>query len=126
MAEFRIRVPKDHVELVRRLLISEQEDGPFRTMADVLSFAAALGACRDQFDTVKEGAADPIRIGVFENQGYLGLIDILSLYHTGDANVLSNTDEMQRRRIQVLKVSLMVVLEFLMFNCVVRPIFCNL
>ena len=103
MAERRIRIPKAHAELVERLTRSGDGPGPFRTMADVLAFSAALGARRNQAVPFDESSGDPIRIEVFERGDYGRLINLLAVFRTQDPHVLADSDEMEEQRASVFE-----------------------
>lgn len=103
MADRRVRVPKDKVDLVKRLLAVEGGIGPFKLQADVIAFAAALGARRGVLVPVDEGTKEPIRQEVFERQGYDTLINLLAVYHEKNPTVLANTDAAEDRRLTIFE-----------------------
>lgn len=98
MADRRIRIPKDKVDLVEALCESSRGKQVFSSLAEVLAFAAALGASRKFGVPFQETAKDPIRLEVFNRHGHDTLINLLAVYHEDDAAVLSNTEEMEERR----------------------------
>ena len=63
MSDRRIRVPKDKVEFVESMLVTEK--GPFESKAQVLGFAAAFGAKYGERVPLVAGSAEPIRLDVF-------------------------------------------------------------
>lgn len=105
MADRRIRMAKDKVDLVRHLTASENENGPFRHLVDVLSFAAALGYAREIRIPLTEPAKspDPIRQSVFQSHGYDTVLNLLAAAHTSDPAVLANNDEMEDVRATVFE-----------------------
>lgn len=102
MPEHRIRIPKHHQEFIQQLMDSDTGSGPFRTQADVLAFAAALGAQHDQFEAFEEHN-EPIRQEVFARAGYDTLINLLSVHKANDPNVLSNVEDMESQRITIFE-----------------------
>lgn len=69
----RIRVAKDKADLVKALTISEGTTGPFQTYADVMVFAATLGAKRKKrspLGTISSKEPAPIGLEVFVSRGY--------------------------------------------------------
>lgn len=88
-AEFRVRRPKDKEELVQQLLADK--DGPFRTMAEVLLFAAAVGWFHRRREPLKE-VSEPIRYEIFRKsptaEAFIDSIGVLA--YPADPQVLSN------------------------------------
>jgi dnd system-associated protein 4 len=105
MIDRRICIPKSHILLIDNLWEGGEGDlnGPFKTRAAVLAFAAALGASDGDPIPFSDTAGDPIRKSVFISAGYESLINILAVAFTKDPNVLSNTDEMEDRRAQIFE-----------------------
>ena len=98
MADRRIRVASDQVESVKRLLRTDESNGPFRTQADVLAFAASLGASRKRRRPFSQSTREPIRQEVFERQNYVPLMNLIAVFAQRDAQVLADTDEMEEAR----------------------------
>src|SRR5262245_18147300 len=98
MADRRIKVPPDKMEVIERLVAADGTTGPFRLQADVLAFAAALGAARNKFSPFDKSPKEPIRQQVFEDHGYGTLINILAVNKDNDPSLLGSTDEMDDRR----------------------------
>ena len=98
MSDRRIRIASDQAEFVKRLLRTEESNGPFRIQADVLAFAAALGASRRRRRELSQSTREPIRQDVFERQNFVPLMNLVAIFATGDANVLADTDEMEEAR----------------------------
>src|SRR5262245_21809888 len=103
MIDRRVRFAKDKVEIIKELVASEQTTGPFRLQADVLAFAAALGATRRFPIELGEATTEPIRQEVFDRQGYDTLINLLAVHHADDPLVLADSDEMEDRRITIFE-----------------------
>ena len=98
----RIRVAKDKAELVKDLTSSDGGTGPFNTFADVIVFAAALGAKHKKRVTLGEISKrepSPIRIEYFASMGNDILIKLLAINETKDIKTLSlNEEEYERQR----------------------------
>lgn len=105
MAERRIRMPKDKVELIKELTASECAKGTFRHMVDLLTFAAALGYSRNRRTPLGEPAKspDPIRQSVFQSHGYDTVLNLLAVADTSDPSVLANNDDMEDKRATVFE-----------------------
>jgi dnd system-associated protein 4 len=98
MAEHRIRIPKEHQEFIQSLLDTKETTGPFKTQADVLAFAAAVGAKQAIHLDFAE-SAEPIRQEIFIRQGYDTLVNLLAVFREGNPDVLASSEEMEDRRI---------------------------
>jgi dnd system-associated protein 4 len=105
MIDRRICIPKAHALLIDNLCEGGENDfnGPFKTKASVLAFAAAYGASDGDPIPFSETAGDPIRKSVFASAGYESLINILAVAYTNDPNVLSNTNEMEDCRAKLFE-----------------------
>jgi len=105
MADRRIHIPKENEELVNRLCnaIDDEYNGPFKTKADVISFAAAYGHSHDKSIGLQETAKDPIRKSVFDSAGYGTLINLLAVAHTKNPNILALNDEMEDDRASIFE-----------------------
>ncbi|WP_207002076.1 DNA phosphorothioation-associated protein 4 [Trinickia mobilis] len=103
VAERRIRYAKEKQELMRRLLSSEDGTGPFRTQADVLAFAASLGAHRKRREPLPEALGEPIRQEVFDRQGYDTLICLVAVEAEKSPAVLEDSEEMIARRSEIFE-----------------------
>jgi dnd system-associated protein 4 len=103
MIERRIRFAKDKQELVKRFLSSDDGAGPFRLQADVLAFAASLGASRGRREPLPEAVAEPIRQEVFDRQGYDTLVNLLAVQSEMSAAVLEDSDEMIAKRASIFE-----------------------
>lgn len=103
MVERRIRFSREKLELVRKFLASDEGTGPFRSQADVLAFAAALGAARNRSDSLSDSIAEPIRQEVFDRQGYDTLINLLAVQSDLSAAVLEDSDEMIAKRSKIFE-----------------------
>lgn len=92
----RIRVAKDKAELVKALTSADGATGPFQTFADVIVFAAALGAKHKKRIPVKEASRKepgPVKLEQFAAMGYDGVIKLLGVTETKDVKILSLTEE---------------------------------
>ena len=98
MPDRRIRIASDQAEFVKRLLRTEESTGPFRIQADVLAFAASLGASRRRRRRFSQSTREPIRQEVFERQNYVPLMNLIAVFANRDAKVLADTDEMEEAR----------------------------
>lgn len=96
MGANRIRVARDKADLVKALVTSDNMTGPFQTYADVMVFAAALGAKRKKRSplasiSTKEPA--PIALEVFISRGYDLVFKLLAIAETKEAKILSLFEE---------------------------------
>lgn len=88
----RIRVARDKAELVRSLTSIDGERGPFQTYADVIAFAAALGAKHNKrvsFVEVSQKEPAPVRLESFISLGYDSWIKLLAIDTTKSLETLS-------------------------------------
>lgn len=77
LVEARVRRPKDREGLVQQLL--GENDGPFKTIRDVLLFAAAIGRARDRHEPLT-ATAEPIRYEIFRRTAHAeAFIDSLAV-----------------------------------------------
>ncbi|PMB47197.1 DNA phosphorothioation-associated protein 4 [Fischerella thermalis CCMEE 5201] len=98
----RIRVAKDKAELVKALTSADGGTGPFQTFADVIVFAAALGAKhkkRVPLGEISKREPSPIRLEYFASMGNDWVIKLLGVTETQDIKILStNEEEYEARR----------------------------
>lgn len=103
----RIRVAKDKADLVKALISSDGGNGPFQTFADVIVFAAALGARynkRVPFEEVSKREPVPIRIETFISMGYDAVIKLLGITETQNIQILSpNEEELEKQRNEIFE-----------------------
>lgn len=99
-SEQRVRRPKNHEVLIQHL--SKDGDGPFRSMAETMLFAASVGFSQDRREEFSE-AGEPIRYEIFRRSHTAeAFIDSLGvLVHSGDASILS--DERLAERITIFE-----------------------
>jgi dnd system-associated protein 4 len=121
MAEARIKIAMDKAELVKELTAKSLEETtkPFQTYADVLVFAAALGAKRDQrspFNDFSKKDPEPISYEVFRK--YDKVIKLLSVVATKSPRVLADNDEAEESRIKIFEEYANAGLEILSINLV--------
>ncbi|MDJ0658061.1 MAG: DNA phosphorothioation-associated protein 4 [Crocosphaera sp.] len=106
MAINRIRISKDKAELVQSLVDFNGGIGPFQTYADVITFAATLGAKynkRIPLNIISKEPA-PISLEIFVSRGYDTVIKLLAIAETNDPNVLSVYDtEAENQRVQIFE-----------------------
>jgi dnd system-associated protein 4 len=103
MPERRIQIPKKNHAFVQSLIDSDDGNGPFRTQAEVLAFAAALGARYGKFEPFEEHAGDPIRQDIFIRAGYDTLINLLAIHCKDDPVVLANNEIADDQRITIFE-----------------------
>jgi dnd system-associated protein 4 len=92
MSENRIRVAKDKAELVKSLIASTENNSPFQTYADVMLFAAALGAKHNQrkpLGEISKKEPGPISIEIFIARGYDPVLKLIAIAATENINVIS-------------------------------------
>lgn len=91
----RIKVAKDKAELVRKLLDTKGTTGTFQTYADIIAFAASLGAKYQkqvELSEISQTEPAPISLEVFISRGYDRLIKLIAVTHTQDLKILSTED----------------------------------
>ncbi len=96
MGASKIKIAKDKADLVKALSLSKETTGPFQTYADVMAFAAALGAKRKKRVPLGEvSKRDPLPIGIeiFISRGYDTMMKLLAIAETKDINIISPHDE---------------------------------
>lgn len=92
----RIRVAKDKAELVKALTSADGATGPFQTYADVIVFAAALGAKHNKrvpLGEISKREPSPIPQEQFIVRGYDTVINLLAINETKDIKILSLLEE---------------------------------
>lgn len=102
----RVRVAREKAEFVRSLKNSENPNSPFQTYADIVTFAAALGAKRQRRVPLGETSRkepDPIPQEQFFNRGYETLFNLLAIVSTQDPKVLAAQSAYEDLRIQVFE-----------------------
>ncbi|MGL4883016.1 MAG: DNA phosphorothioation-associated protein 4 [Waterburya sp.] len=95
MALPRIRVAQEQAELVQKLLDTKGTTGTFQTYADIIAFAASLGAKhqkRVKLTEVSQNEPAPISLEVFISRGYEPLIKLIAVSETQDIKILSTED----------------------------------
>ena len=103
MADRRIRISSSQVDLVKKLLRSEDSTGSFRLQVDVLAFAASVGARKQRRRKFSDPAKEPIRYAVFESQNYVPLMNLLAVCAENDPRVLADTDQMEDARATIFE-----------------------
>ncbi|MBW4629248.1 MAG: DNA phosphorothioation-associated protein 4 [Brasilonema octagenarum HA4186-MV1] len=98
----RIRVAKDKAELVKALTSVDGATGPFQTYADVIVFAAALGAKHNKrvpLGEISKREPSPIPQEQFIVRGYDTVINVIAITETKDIKILSfNEDKNVEKR----------------------------
>lgn len=92
----RIRVAKDKAELVKALTSADGATGPFQTYADVIVFAASLGAKhkkRVPLGEIAKREPSPIGLDIFVSRGYDLVIKLLAITATKDIKILSSSED---------------------------------
>jgi len=92
----RIRVAKDKADLVKALTSADGATGPFQTYADVIVFAAALGAKhkkRVPLGEISKREPSPIRLEYFASMSHDWVIKLLGVIETKDIKILSLAEE---------------------------------
>ncbi len=106
MAVHRIKIAKDKAELVQSLVDDSGTTGPFQTYADVLTFAASLGAKFKKRVALNMIAKEPspISLEVFASRGYDTVIKLLAFTETQDSKILSVYDaNSEAKRVQIFE-----------------------
>jgi dnd system-associated protein 4 len=121
MADARVKIAKDKADLVKSLKADGADDTtkPFQTYADVLVFAAALGAKRDlrqPFGEFSKKDPDPIPYDVFRK--YDKVVKLLAVVATKNPRILADNEEAEESRIKILEEYANAGLEILSSNLV--------
>jgi dnd system-associated protein 4 len=107
MSGNRIRISKDKADLVKALMIANDTTGPFQTYADIVTFAAALGAKRKKrvpLGEIAKKEPGPIALEIFVSRGYELAIKLLAIAETKDTQILSPNDvDAEENRIQIFE-----------------------
>ena len=106
MADARVKIAKDKAELVKSLRAEGTDDTtkPFQTYAEVLVFAAALGAKRDRrepFGEFSKKDPDPIPYDVFRK--YDKVVKLLAVAATKNPRILADNEEAGDSRIKIFE-----------------------
>ena len=107
MSENRIRIAKDKGELVKSLVASTDNNSPFQTYADVILFAATLGAKQQQRSPLGEiSKREPgsINSDVFIARGYDPVMKLIAIAATENINIITpDRTEFEQQRIQIFE-----------------------
>lgn len=107
MSENRIRVAKDKAELVKSLMASVDNNSPFQIYADVILFAAVLGAQQDRrvaLGEISKKEPGPISIEIFITRGYDAVMKLIAIAATENINVISpDRSDFEQQRIQIFE-----------------------
>ena len=103
----RIRVAKDKANLVKGLISADGGNGPFQTFADVIVFAAALGAKynkRVPLQEISKREPAPIRLEIFAVSGYDSLMKLLGIIETQNIQILSpHEEDLEKQRNEIFE-----------------------
>jgi dnd system-associated protein 4 len=102
----RIRVAKDKAELVKALTSADGATGPFQTYADVIVFAAALGAKhKKQVPLGEISKREPAPVGQehFFIKGYDFVIKLLAMIEEQEINILSSQENYVNKSLRVFE-----------------------
>ncbi len=107
MSENRVRVAKDKAELVKSLVASPENNSPFQTYADVILFAAVLGAKHEQrlpLGEISKKEPGPISSEIFIARGYDTVIKLIAIAATENINVISpDRADFEEQRIHIFE-----------------------
>lgn len=107
MALNRIKIAKDKASLVKLLVASDDSiTNSFNTYADLIVFAAALGAKRKKRVPLKEVSKrdpDPIPQEHFINKGYELIIRLIAIAESQDKTILDNREDCDNERINIFE-----------------------
>jgi dnd system-associated protein 4 len=107
MSENRIRVARDKAELVKSLIGSTENNSPFQTYADVILFAAVLGAKNKQrtpLGEISKKEPGPISIEIFIARGYDPVMKLIAIAATENINVIApDRSDVEQQRIQIFE-----------------------
>lgn len=102
----RIRIAKDKAQLVQELMNNKDGTGPFQTYADVLAFAATLGAKykkRVPLNTIAKEPV-PINLEIFIARGYDLVFNLLAIAETQDPQILAtNEPKIEEQRVLIFE-----------------------
>ncbi len=107
MSENKIRVARDKAELVKSLVASADNNSPFQTYADVMLFAATLGAKQHQrvvLGEISKKEPGPISSDVFIARGYDAVMKLIAIAATENINIITpDRAEFEQQRIQIFE-----------------------
>jgi dnd system-associated protein 4 len=107
MSENRIRVARDKAELVKSLVAAPENNSPFQTYADVILFAAVLGAKYQQrsvLGEISKKEPGPISSEIFIARGYDAAIKLIAIAATENINVISpDRVDVEQQRIHIFE-----------------------
>jgi dnd system-associated protein 4 len=107
MAENRIRVARDKAELVKSLIASTDNNSPFQIYADVILFAAVLGAkhqMRSPLGEISKKEPGPISSEIFIARGYDPTMKLIAIAATENINVIApDRSDVEQQRIHIFE-----------------------
>lgn len=102
----RVRVAKDKAGFIRSLKNSANPNSPFQTYADIVTFAAVIGAKRrkrEPLEGISLKEPDPIPQEQFFTRGHEPVINLLAITATADPKALASTEEYEDLRLRVFE-----------------------
>jgi dnd system-associated protein 4 len=106
MALPRVRIAKDKAELVQKLLDTKETTGAFTTYADIIAFAASIGAKyhqRSELIEISSNEPAPISLEIFISRGYERLIKLIAVMETQEIEILSTNDGAAEKRVRIFE-----------------------
>lgn len=107
MALNRIKIAKDKAILVKLLIApDDSRTSAFNTYADLIVFAAALGAkCKKRvpLKEVSKRDPDPIPQEHFISKGYEFIIKLIAITESQDKEILDNSEDCDNERIIIFE-----------------------
>ncbi|WP_373538920.1 DNA phosphorothioation-associated protein 4 [Chamaesiphon sp.] len=105
--ENRIRVAKDKAELVKSLMASTENNSPFQIYADIILFAAVLGAKHQKrvpLGEISKKEPGPISMDIFITRGYDAVMKLMAIAATENINVISpDRADFEQQRIEIFE-----------------------
>lgn len=104
MVDIRIRISKDKAEIVKALKDGSDLNGPFQTYADVVAFAAMLGAQRGRRIPLREVCkSDPDPIPQEHFSKHEKLIHSLAIIATQEPKILADNELCEEQRAEIFE-----------------------
>ena len=96
---------KNLIESLKSNKDSDLEDAPFKTYAEIMTFAASVGAklCPDDFKDDYQHYGDPIKFSIFEHSGFDFIIHILAVHKDQDLNILTSEGKQKDKKISIFE-----------------------
>jgi dnd system-associated protein 4 len=107
MSELRIRIAKDKADLVKSLMAAHDNHSPFQTYADVILFAAVLGANQQKrvpLGEISQKEPGPISNEIFISRGYDPVMKLIAIAVTENINIISpDRAEFAQQRLHIFE-----------------------